>query len=66
MHILDVSGKTVWRRALASTDAAHAITWNGMTTTGARAAAGVYFVRVFAVTPAGSLEAIQGGVRLGQ
>jgi len=62
MRILDVSGKTVWDRSLSSADAGRSITWNGMTTTGARAASGLYFVRVFAVTNAGTVEAVQGAV----
>lgn len=64
MNIMDVSGKTVWSRSIAPSQAGREITWNGLTTSGARASAGIYFVRVFTVTDAGKLQAVQGGVRL--
>jgi len=66
MTIVDVSGKQVWSRALTPRDAGRTVSWNGLTTTGARAGAGVYFVRVFAVTPAGKMEAVKGGVTVGR
>jgi hypothetical protein len=66
MKILDVSGKTVWARSVSPSEAGREISWNGTTTTGARAPAGIYFVRVFSVTAAGKQEAVQGGVTLGR
>lgn len=66
LRILDVSGKTVWSRSVSPAEAGREIAWNGMTSTGARASAGIYFVRVFTVTAAGKLEAVQGGVTLGE
>src|SRR5690606_29957207 len=37
MTIVDVSGKQVWSRALTPRDAGRTVSWNGLTTTGARA-----------------------------
>jgi hypothetical protein len=64
MNIIDVSGKTVWSRGVTPSQATREITWNGTTSTGARASAGIYFVRVSTVSASGKLEAVQGGVRL--
>jgi hypothetical protein len=66
MNILDVSGNKVWSRSLSPSEAGREISWNGKTSTGARASAGIYFVRVFTVTAAGKMEAVQGGVTLGR
>jgi hypothetical protein len=66
MNILDVSGKTVWSRSVSPSEAGREISWNGTTFAGARASAGIYFVRVFTMTAAGRLEAVQGGVTLGR
>ncbi|MCD6023281.1 MAG: hypothetical protein K0Q91_197 [Fibrobacteria bacterium] len=64
MDIIDVSGKTVWSRSVSPSEAGGEISWNGLTSAGARASSGIYFVRVFTVTPAGKVEAVQGGVKL--
>jgi hypothetical protein len=64
MTITDVSGKTVWSHGVSPSESARTISWNGTTLTGVRASAGIYFVRVFTVTAAGKLEAVQGGVKL--
>jgi hypothetical protein len=65
MRILDVSGRTVWSRSVSPAEAGRTIRWDGATRSGARASAGIYFARVYAVTPDGRLDAVQGGVTLG-
>jgi hypothetical protein len=64
MTIVDVSGKTVWSQSIAPGEAGRELSWNGLTTTGARAAAGLYIVRVYTQSASGQLEAVQGGVRM--
>jgi hypothetical protein len=54
----------VWSHGVSPSESARTISWNGTTLTGVRASAGIYFVRVFTVTAAGKLEAVQGGVKL--
>lgn len=48
LSIADMWGRTVWTRTVSPKDGPGEITWNGRTTTGRPAAAGMYVVRVSA------------------
>ncbi len=64
MLIMDVKGKAVWSKSIVPSETGRSITWNGTSSAGTPASAGIYFVRVATVSPAGKLEAVQGGVKL--
>ncbi len=64
MVILDVKGKAVWSKSIVPSETGRSITWNGTSSAGTPASAGIYFVRVATLSPSGKVEAVQGGVRL--
>ncbi len=65
MTLSDVTGRIVWRKTIhPSRGEAREISWDGRTTSGVTASAGVYLVRIRTAGDGAAQEAIQRGVRI--
>jgi large repetitive protein len=64
MSIYDVYGRQVWSRTIAPNTGVTELTWNGRTTSGAMASAGMYIVRINAKMKDGTFEATRKGTNL--
>ena len=46
LSLADAAGREVWSQALDQAAGRHSLTWNGRTSSGARAASGMYYLRL--------------------